>query len=210
MQATEKQAAEPTTQRHRSQSIRVSEFQRQSPLERKTDRVASPGRAIFDFARTVKAMGGLRNATGERLRPVVANWLATDAPPNVVVMPFDDVWREFCNAWMTVRWARGEDPVTDAFAEARNTGPCVSALRYTDETTRLLVTGCRILQKARGDGNSFILSARKAGRQLGVSWTFASKLLRTLQVDGLLKCTKPGVRGYGGNDSGARFLYVGD
>jgi hypothetical protein len=166
-------------------------------------------RVIFSLARTLKGDKTLAAAGGNELRPIVREWFDHSSPPQVTVMGFETTWVTFCDCWASVRFPAAANPVPGAFAEAKGIGPCEAALRYEDKTIQTLVTACKLLQDMHGDGKAFILSSRNAGEGLGVTWSWAAKLLRTLELDGLIKVVRRGIPGHGGEGSAGRYLYVG-
>ena len=77
------------------------------------------------------------------------------------------------------------------FERAMSTQMPKVAEHYEQEQLRLLISLCRELQRAAGDG-PFYLSVRTAGRLLGVDHSTAWRWLFLLEHDGVLKVVSRG------------------
>jgi hypothetical protein len=151
-------------------------------------------RAIFSFARHLKAIPSLANAGLEELRPHVHSWHAA-ALPFIGTKDFDETWADFVNAWPKVEYAAGGEPILAIYKAALADRPPTSATeRYTSEPLRNLVLLCFKLQQVAGT-HPFYLDCRTAGRLVGITHTLANSYLRLLMHDGVLKREEKGKQG---------------
>lgn len=149
-------------------------------------------RMLFDLARELKAIAGLTDADPQDLKPYVQDW-HQKALPHIRTKPFEESWFDFCDAWDKVRSPKGEGPIDHAFEKAKQSETPHVALQYEQPTLRLLVGLCRELQRASGEAPLF-LASRTAGRLLGLHYSTASRWLRGLRRDGIVKLVLQGER----------------
>jgi hypothetical protein len=148
---------------------------------------------VFELARAIKAIPSLADVPKsqlDELKPFVRRWHEL-ALPVIQTKPFEETWIDFLRAWPRVKWAKGEGPMAQVFEKAKSGNIPNRARRYEQEGLQLLVAVCRELQRATGDA-PFFLSARTAGRLLGVTPTHAWRWLFLLQHDRILELVSRG------------------
>ena len=150
-------------------------------------------RAIFQFARGLKAIPELANASAVELQEHVREW-HRQALPKIRTKEFDETWIDFLVAWDSVRFAAGQEPIHALYQQALERDVPRGALQFDDERIRRLVGLCRELQEAAGD-RSFFLDVRTAGKLLDVEHTKAWRWLKALQASGTLELVARGSRG---------------
>jgi hypothetical protein len=160
-------------------------------------------RKLFDFARTLKAIPSLANATLVNLKETVRQW-HQQALPVIGTKAFDETWAEFAYAWPRVRTALGVDTVASALARADAAELPAAGADYDSPHTRRLLKLCRELQRDSG-ASPFFLSCRKAGKLLGVDHDTASKFMGMLVGDGVLSLSKAGTA-----RTAARYRYIAE
>lgn len=141
---------------------------------------------IFEFARRLKSLPELANATAADLIGHVRRWHAT-ALPIVGTKAWDDTWLDFMAAWNGAKYAAGREPLASVLARADAAEPPDVALAFGNPALRRLIALCRELQRANGD-KPFPLACRAAGDLLGVDRDSLAKLLRRLCHAGILHC----------------------
>ncbi len=152
--------------------------------------VGQRNRAVFELARTLKAIPALADAAVGDLRDILWRWHER-ALPIIGTKPFDETWADFVAAWPRVRFPKGQEPMTQ-IVERANASPLPSAAeRYDAAETRRLVAICRELQRACGDA-PFFLSCRTAGRLVGLDHATAWRRLGMLVADGVLIMAQTG------------------
>ena len=139
---------------------------------------------VFDLARALKATT-LADSDPRHLQSVVREWHRR-ALPFIGTKPFEESWINFLRAWPRVKFPKGTGPMAQIFAIAVAATLPEVAERYEQQQLKLLVSLCRELQRAAGDG-PFFLSVRTAARLLGVDNSTAWRWLFLLEQDGILK-----------------------
>ncbi len=168
--------------------------------------VGQRNRAIFKFARALKAIPALADAPVATLRDIVRRWHER-ALPVIGTKPFDETWAEFVAAWPCVRFPLGQEPMTLIVQRADESPPPQVPEGCDAPQTRRLIAICRELQRASGD-DPFFLSCRTAGRLLGMDHVTAWRRLGMLEADGVLLVAKKGTTGTKGRAT--RYRYTGD
>jgi len=158
---------------------------------------------LFDLARELKALPGLRDAPVVDMRPIVQQWHAR-ALPYILTKPLEESWFDFAEGWGKVKHPKGEEPIAMLLAKADAAELPEVAREYEQEELRRLVALCRELQRACGDG-PFYLASRTAGELLGIDHSTASRWLRGLQIDGILRLV---VRGSQREHKASRYRYL--
>ena len=148
---------------------------------------------MFELARELKALPGLAEASIAELKPYVRQWHKRALPYIVNAKAFEESWFDFAEAWDKIKYPKGEEPIAMMFAKAVEAELPEVAQQYEQRKLRLLVALCRELQRACGTG-PFFLSTRTAGQLLGVNHVTASRWLRGLRLDGILKLESEGSR----------------
>lgn len=165
-------------------------------------------RRLFDFARRLKAIPALADSPASALRPYVKRWHAA-ALAMIGTKPFIETWGDFARAWPQVRLPAGTEPLGDALQRAAASAPPECSADYGEPKAMLLAALCRELQRGAGAGaGAFFLSARTAGRLLGIDAMTSWRWLAAMKADGVLELVDAGTRGPGGR--AARFRYKGD
>ncbi len=162
-------------------------------------------RAVFNFARHLKALPHLADAPVQMLRPNVREWHRR-ALPVITTKPFDETWLDFMFAWKNVKVPIGSGPLELAAEAAKSAEPPPEAEAYDISEVRLLVSICRELQRYAGDG-VFFLACRTAQRLLGIErHETAWRWLLLLEGDGLLHVE---TRGNQKSRRATRYRYTG-
>ncbi len=156
---------------------------------------------VFEFCRALKSIPALRDAPARQLRPAVKIWHKI-AFPIIGTKPFEDTWADFLYGWPRVRFPKGSDPIAMIMMRVKNAPLSDEALDYDAPETRRLVSICRELQRASGNG-PFFLSCRTAGELLGLDYVTAWRRLIVLAEDGIIRCVERGTRG-----RATRYRYV--
>jgi hypothetical protein len=164
--------------------------------------VGQRNRALFEFARRIKALPEYRETPLPYLVPLVQRWHET-ALPFIGTKDLDTTLRDFANAWKKI-----SDPSNGCFVEAlfekvKRSPPHPVAKHFPDEGHRLLVGLCAALQRYNGD-RPFALGCRTAARVLGVSHVQANRWIRTLEALEVLRRTSTGSRA---RREASRFLF---
>lgn len=144
---------------------------------------------IFDLARWAKAR--YPNAKASDLRPLVQDW-HTQALPLIGTKDFAETWHDFVRAFDKVAFPAGHAYAL-AVARIDDTSllpPTIESLGY-GELTKRLVRLCRTLKDSFPGNTPFFLGCRTAGHHLGCGHVIASKLLKTLVLDGVLIVAAP-------------------
>jgi Bifunctional DNA primase/polymerase, N-terminal len=164
-------------------------------------------RCVFEFARALKAIPELASTEARTLEPIVRDWHRR-ALPFISTKPFEETWIDFLRAWPRVQHPKGSDPMAAIFAKAlkADVPNVVDEKGYQQAALRLLVSLCRELQRAAGD-RPFYLSARTAGRLLGVDHLMAWRWLFLLEQDNILRVV---TRGDQKTWKASRYRYVAE
>jgi hypothetical protein len=158
---------------------------------------------VFELARALKAIPSLADAPADDLKEYVQHWHKL-AKPIIRTQPFEETWIDFLRGWPKVKFPKGAEPMVQIFERAVSEQIPKVAEQYEEERIRLLVSLCRELQRAAGDG-PFYLSVRTAGRLLGVDHTTASRWLFLLKHDGVLREVS---RGSQKSRKASRYQYI--
>jgi hypothetical protein len=164
--------------------------------------VGRRNRQVFQLARHLKSIPALADANPLDLEPFVREWHRR-ALPFIGTKPFEETWIDFLRGWPRVKFPKGSEPMALIFAKALEADVPKVAERYDRPELRLLVSLCRELQRAAGDG-PFYLAVRTAGRLLGVDHTTAWRWLWLLEQEGILKVVIRGDQ----SGTATRFRYV--
>ena len=159
---------------------------------------------VFEFARELKAFPELTALDVRSLKPLVRSWHSA-AKPYIQTKAFEETWLDFAEGWAKVKTPKGQEPIRAMFALAKTQIPEV-AQRYETPEVRQLVALCRVLQIAAGD-QPFFLASRPAGELLEVSHVQASRWLRLLCLDNVLRVAETGSVQSG---KASRYRYLGD
>jgi len=149
-------------------------------------------RCVFEFARAIKSLPQFADAEPTELRELVKMWHER-ALPTMRTKEFEETWIDFLKAWPIIKYAKGQEPMTQIFEKAIQLDPpSIAVEKYPGNSKLTILTSlCRELQRAAGE-NPFFLSARTAGRLLNVSPMQASRWFFLLQSDGILKLVSKG------------------
>lgn len=162
-------------------------------------------KAIFEFARHLKAIDVLRDAEALQLRSIVTDWhrRALDV---VKTRSPEESLADFVRAWGKVRIAAGESPMARLFVEAAGSDVPECGKKYPTSNVRLLVAFCKRLGES-WKPRPFPLACRIAGDWLNVSHTTANSWLFLLESDGILKLHSKGSQK---PRRANRYFYTGD
>jgi hypothetical protein len=151
-------------------------------------------RAVFEFARALKAIPKVAELPARDLKPVVRRWHKA-AMPKIATQAFDETWGDFVASWRNVRFALGESPLDQVFQAIQTRQPPPECSEYDTPKVRLLVALCAELQHIEGDAD-FYLDCRSAAKLLEVDPVTVWRWLKMISEDGFLleKITgKPGM-----------------
>lgn len=160
-------------------------------------------RAIFEFARHLKSIPSLATADAETLRPYV-EWWHEVALPTITTKAFEETWFDFRNAWASVKYPVGEEPIAMMYAKAMSKPAPKCAEKYSQPQLQSLIALCRELQDDAGP-ESFFLAGRTAADQIGVDHRTAARWLQMLRMDGILQLDEQGTR-----HQASEYRYLGD
>jgi len=147
---------------------------------------------VFLLARALQAIPALADADPRDLKSIVRRWHKA-ALSHITTPAFEETWIDFLKGWGNVKFPLGAEPMAALFAMAQQMDPPEVAQQYEQTELRLLVTLCRELQRAAGDG-PFYLACRTAGRLLGVDHSTANRWQFLLCDDKVLLETEKGNR----------------
>ncbi len=156
---------------------------------------AKPGqrnRQVFALERLLLTILG-SDVDPATLRPIVERWHER-ALPAIRTKDFDTTWRDFLYGWPRVRVPLGIRPMSFAVTQAESAPLPAVAQRYACPVTRRLIGICAALQAVSPE-QPFFLACRKAGDLLGVSYPSASRMLKRLVRDRVLRVARPSKRG---------------
>jgi hypothetical protein len=159
---------------------------------------------VFELARAVKSIPSLSDADADDLLPIVREWHHR-ALPFISTEPVEETIIDFLKAWPRVKFPRGTEPMAEILTRAVANEP-ETAQRYESPQIRLLVSLCRELQRAAGDG-PFYLSCHTAGRLLGADPKSANRWLFLLERDGVLRIIAKGSQS---SRKATRYRYLPD
>jgi hypothetical protein len=148
-------------------------------------------KALFRFARELKAIPELADAGPRQLSPLVERWFTHAQKILGAEHLLETVHIDFLRAWPKVRHPAGAGPIQELFARAQTRRVPLAGERYQNQKLRLLVSLCWELQEHAGE-NPWPLSCRQAGELLGVSHTVASNWLFLLVQDEVLELVSVG------------------
>jgi hypothetical protein len=160
-------------------------------------------RCIFEFARHLKAIPSLVDADEGSLRQYV-EWWHEVALPVISTKAFEETWFDFRNAWRSVKFAAGEEPISIMYSKAISKDVPKCAEKYQEPKLRALIALCRELQQEAGD-DPFFLAGRIAASQIGVEHRTAARWLKMLCWDDLLSLVERGTR-----HQANEYRYLGD
>ena len=146
--------------------------------------VGQRNRCLFELARYLR--GRIPQASREELRALVVTWHDL-ALPVIGTKDFAITWADFLNGWEKVQKPFGStmQTITATIDHAEPLPAGLDALGY-GESGKRLVRLCIALQAHQGS-DPFFISSRHAGKQLGLHFTDASKMLRALVADKVLE-----------------------
>jgi len=164
-------------------------------IEQAIKRTIPPGpgrreRKLFELARELKAFPELAELPVKSFKPIVQQWHKL-ALPYIRTKPFTDTWFAFTRAWDRVKFPKGSDPISEAYARAVESDTPPGCDEYDIQAVVNLVKLCRQLQAMAGD-KAFYLDCRTAGQLIGVDHTTAWRWLRGLAHDGVIKVVSTG------------------
>ncbi|HMF15749.1 MAG TPA: bifunctional DNA primase/polymerase [Gemmataceae bacterium] len=143
-------------------------------------RAGERNRRLFDLARHLLTI--MPAASLSELEPIVRSWHG-HALPIIRTKEWLPTWVEF-----QIAWAKKKRPIgprmKDIVAKARARTPADA-----DEICQLRQL-CRALQDYHGAGNSWPLSCRQAGKEMGVSHDTAAQMLKLLCTEGFIEPVK--------------------
>ena len=151
---------------------------------------ATRHRLIFELARELKAIPALADVPVQKLEPVMRHWHKA-AKPFIKTKPFEESWIDFCEGWERVKYPKGEEPITQIFVRAMAKEIPREAVKYEQKGVKSLASFCRELQREHGE-SPFFLAVRTAGDLLETDPGTASRWLRILRLDGILKLESEG------------------
>jgi hypothetical protein len=162
---------------------------------------------IFQYARHLKAIPQLADATPESLEPFVRRW-HSQALLLITSKNFTETLIDFLRAWKRVRFPAGIAAIGPIFQRAIAAELPQVARRYDDEPKlQLLVSLCRELQRSAGD-SPFFLSCAKAAEMLGLQPMTIWRWIELLKAHNVLELTTKGTLGRKGRAS--EYRYLGD
>jgi hypothetical protein len=126
------------------------------------------------------------------------------ALPVIRTKAFQETWFDFAHAWKSVKYPRGDGPMNEIYAKAKNSKFPEVAGNYDQHQMRVLVALCRELQRAAGP-DPFYLSARTAGTLLEVDHTTAWRWLSVLQINKVIEEVEKGSQKTG---KASRYRYL--
>ncbi|HMM85783.1 hypothetical protein [Azohydromonas sp.] len=151
--------------------------------------VGQRNRCLWQLAQRLKAQKA--NATYEDVRAVAVAWHAAFNDvigTKSLTVTIDDLWRMY----EKVRWTKG-GVMSDALLHANSVvlPDPVDRLGYGEHERRLLKV-CIALAAQQQPGEPFFISVRVAGREAGLDYSDAAKVLRVMERDGLLELVTKG------------------
>lgn len=147
-------------------------------------------RAVFEFARHLKAIPALTAAHAANLMACVRKWHSL-ALPHIQTKPFEETWCDFLKAWPKVEFPAGESPLNQLYATA--VAHPAKDVWYEQVGPRVLVTFVRELHRA-SNGGEFFLSCRSAATLFGITPMTVSRWLLLLEHDGIIRTVEKGSR----------------
>lgn len=147
-------------------------------------------RKLFELARELKAFSQLADMPVKSLKPIVQQWHKL-ALPYIRTKPFTESWFAFQRAWGKVKFPKGSDPISEAYAKAVESEIPADCEQYDIEGVVNLVKLCRQLQAMAGN-KPFFLDCRTAGRLLGIRHVTAWRWLQGLAADGVIEVVSTG------------------
>ncbi|MDI6450523.1 bifunctional DNA primase/polymerase [Anaerobaca lacustris] len=200
---------EKSEQTEQTEAIVWGEYVEEAIRETLPREYGTRNRKVFEFARTLKSLPQFADADPRELREILKIWHSR-ARPNIRTREFSETWIDFLKAWPRVRYAKGKEPMMEAFRKAvEGEPPRIAVMKYPDSRTlQTFVSLCRQLQRAAGH-QPFYLSCRTAGKLFNVSHMQANRWLFVLVADEILQEIEKG--GTQKNPRNAtRFRYIGD
>jgi len=174
------------------------------------DRPGQRHASVFKLARLLRGNTEVAVWPPKKLRGVVNRWyklLAEKLGSSGIRADADENWVDFWEGWDKVR-CPGETGIMTAILERAKAADLPKvALDYQTDRTRLLIKVCRELQREVGD-KPFFLATSTVQSLLGFEDRMAaSRMLRGLCVDGVLRLVE---RGGPKGRQASSFRYLGD
>ncbi|MBP60394.1 MAG: hypothetical protein CMJ62_02605 [Planctomycetaceae bacterium] len=158
---------------------------------------------VFDLARALKAIPALADAPVNELKTYVRRWHEL-AQPVIRTQAFEETWIDFLKGWPRVMFPKGAEPMANIVERVLSLPLPAVAEQYEQDKLRSLVSLCRELQRATGDG-PFYLACRTAGQLLDVDHNTANRWLYLLRDDRVLVEVK---KGNAKSRKASRYRYV--
>jgi hypothetical protein len=150
-------------------------------------------RNVFNFARALKSVPGMEDASEAVRVDALKRWHAA-ALPIIKTKDFSVTLAEFTYAWDRIKAPLGSGLPDQLMAKANAADAPAVASEY-EELPILKKLVCLTYQMQLHHGKKpFFLSCRDAGALIGVHFETASKLLGHLVRDGVLELVERGVR----------------
>ncbi len=167
-------------------------------------------RRVFDLARHLLAIPGMRGRNPEDFRPVVERWHRMALDRGARTRNFAVTWEDFVAAWAEVKYPAGVN-LAGVGQWLREMYPAGSGRVAEDAAADRLDLLCQELQRRAGD-RPFFLSARVAARLIGTTRMTAHRLLRRFADGGVIECVtraEPGVPKPGEKKPASQYRYTG-
>lgn len=161
-------------------------------------------RKLFDFARELKSIPEFEGYAARAHRAAVREWHRR-ARPYITTQEFDETWLDFLEGFGKVKTKLGEGPMAQLFKHAATMPVPPEAEGFESPQLRLLASLCRELQRVAGPSSPFYIASRSAGELFGVSHVHASRWLRLLRREGLIREVSKGKV----NSEASRYRYLG-
>ncbi|MHB8956043.1 MAG: bifunctional DNA primase/polymerase [Pirellulaceae bacterium] len=163
-------------------------------IDQAIQRTIPPGpghreRKLFELARELKAFPELADMSVNQFKPVVQAWHKV-ALSYIRTKSFTESWFAFQRAWSKVKFPKGNDPISHAYAQAV-ASDVPPGCDYDIEGVVDLAKLCRQLQAMAGE-KPFFLDCRTAAGLLDVDSTTAWRWLRGLADDGHIEVVSSG------------------
>jgi len=161
-------------------------------------RAGERDRKIFELARSLKAVEGLKNIDPNLLRPVVERW-HNRALPVITTKEVDATWFDFLYGWAHVKSPKGQ--VMNMAIERATTNPVNAP--YGLPAMKALLSLCRALQEQNGK-EPFFLSTCKVSELYGIDRMTAFRWLWMLEKDGWIMTVEKG-----NHTKATRYRFIG-
>jgi hypothetical protein len=161
-------------------------------------------KCLFEFGRSLKAIPRLVDASAKDLRDIVREWHKR-ALPTIGTKPFEETRAAFDVLWPKIKFAKGQEPMEQLVKKAFGSPFPPETDQYESLEMKRLAAVCRELQRTQKSALIY-LSARTAGKLLGINQMQAWRYLKLLQDDDILKAVETGSNK---NNKATRFRYLG-